>query len=134
MWVNIITASKMTGYSQREIKRLIDKGAFPFFYNGRRTYKFELDDLIQGMKEDMKAAQEASRKKWEEQHMGARPFDFAGGIKNLKAEARAELRKVAEEQKKNHQVIMSADRGNEFDFRSQLKRLRKEIPGKKENA
>ena len=132
MWVNIITASRMTGYTQREIKRLLDKGALPYFHNGHRTYKFELDDLIQAMKDDMKAAQEASQKKWEAQQDGARPFDFAAGLKALKVEAKADLKKAAEEQKKNHQVIMSTDRGSEFDFRSQLKRLRKEIPGKKE--
>ena len=36
MWVNISQAAKLTGYKYGEIRRLIAKGAFPFYHNGNR--------------------------------------------------------------------------------------------------
>lgn len=45
MWVNISQAAKLTGYKYGEIRRLIAKGAFPFYHNGRKSFKFELEDL-----------------------------------------------------------------------------------------
>lgn len=44
----------------------------------------------------------------------------------LKAEAKVDKRKIAEEKRRTCRVIKGGDRGNEFDFRSQLKRLQKE--------
>lgn len=66
------------------------------------------------------------------QQLGARPFDFKGA--RLKAEAKVEKRKIAEEKRHTCRVIKGGDRGNEFDFRSQLKRLQKEASGKNETA
>ena len=127
MWVNISQAAKLTGYKYGEIRRLIAKGAFPFYHNGKKAFKFELEDLKAAMKAEMEATQAAAKKKWEEQQLGARPFDFKGGMARLKAEAKVE--------KRNHcRVIKGGDRGNEFDFRSQLKRLQKEAAGKNETA
>lgn len=115
MWVNISQAAKLTGYKYSEIRRLISKGAFPFYHNGKKAFKFELEDL-----------KTAAKKKWEEQQLGARPFDFKGGMARLKTEAKVDKRKIAEEKRRTCRVIKGGDRGNEFDFRSQLKRLQKE--------
>ena len=82
----------------------------------------------------MAATQAAAKKKWEEQQLGARPFDFKGGMARLKAEAKVEKRKIVEEKRNHCRVIKGGDRGNEFDFRSQLKRLQKEASGKNETA
>ena len=90
MWVNISQAAKLTGYKYGEIRRLIAKGAFPFYHNGRKSFKFELEDLKTAMKAEMEATQAAAKKKWEEQQLGARPFDFKGGMARLKAEAKVE--------------------------------------------
>ena len=78
MWVNISQAAKLTGYKYGEIRRLIAKGAFPFYHNGKKAFKFELEDLKTAMKAEMEATQAAAKKKWEEQQLGARPFDFSG--------------------------------------------------------
>lgn len=126
MWVNISQAAKLTGYKYSEIRRLISKGAFPFYHNGKKAFKFELEDLKTAMKAEMAATQAAAKKKWEEQQLGARPFDFKGGMARLKAEAKVDKKKVAEEKRRTCRVIKDGDRGNEFDFRSQLKRLQKE--------
>lgn len=134
MWVNISQAAKLTGYKYGEIRRLIAKGAFPFYHNGKKAFKFELEDLKTAMKAEMEATQAAAKKKWEEQQLGARPFDFKGGMARLKAEAKVEKRKIDEEKRHTCRVIKGGDRGNEFDFRSQLKRLQKEASGKNETA
>lgn len=134
MWVNISQAAKLTGYKYGEIRRLIAKGAFPFYHNGKKAFKFELEDLKTAMKAEMEATQAAAKKKWEEQQLGARPFDFKGRMARLKAEAKVEKRKIAEEKRHTCRVIKGGDRGNEFDFRSQLKRLQKEASGKNETA
>ena len=134
MWVNISTAARLTGYKYSEIRRLISKGAFPFYHNGKKAFKFELEDLKIAMKAEMEATQAAAKKKWEEQQLGARPFDFKGGMARLKEEAKVEKRKIAEEKRNHCRVIKGGDRGNEFDFRSQLKRLQKEAAGKNETA
>ena len=63
MWVNISQAAKLTGYKYGEIRRLIAKGAFPFYHNGRKSFKFELEDLKTAMKAEMEATQAAAKKK-----------------------------------------------------------------------
>lgn len=45
-----------------------------------------------------------------------------------------EKQKIAAEKRNHCRVIKGGDRGNEFDFRSQLKRLQKEAAGKNETA
>ena len=134
MWVNISQAAKLTGYKYSEIRRLISKGAFPFYHNGKKAFKFELEDLKTAMKAEMAATQAAAKKKWEEQQLGARPFDFKEGMARLKAEAKVDKRKITEGKRRTCRVIKGGDRGNEFDFRSQLKRLQKEAAGKNETA
>ena len=59
MWVNISQAAKLTGYKYGEIRRLIAKGAFPFYHNGKKAFKFELEDLKAAMKAEMEATQAA---------------------------------------------------------------------------
>ena len=59
MWVNISQAAKLTGYKYGEIRRLIAKGAFPFYHNGRKSFKFELEGLKTAMKAEMEATQAA---------------------------------------------------------------------------
>ena len=86
------------------------------------------------MKAEMAATQAAAKKKWEEQQLGARPFDFKGRMARLKAETKVDKRKIAEEKRRTCRVIKGGDRGNEFDFRSQLKRLQKEASGKDATA
>ena len=134
MWVNISQAAKLTGSKYSEIRRLISKGAFPFYHNGKKAFKFELEDLKIAMKAEMEATQAAAKKKWEEQQLGARPFDFKGGMARLKTEAKVDKRKITEEKRRTCRVIKGGDRGNEFDFHSQLKRLQKEAAGKNETA
>lgn len=70
MWVNISQAAKLTGYKYGEIRRLISKGAFPFYHNGKKAFKFELEDLKIAMKAEMEATQAAAKEKWEEQQLG----------------------------------------------------------------
>lgn len=74
MWVNISQAAKLTGYKYSEIRRLIRKGAFPFYHNGKKAFKFELEDLKIAMKAEMEATQAAAKKKWEEQQRGRAPL------------------------------------------------------------
>ena len=134
MWVNISQAAKLTGYKYGEIRRLIAKGAFPFYHNGRKSFKFELEDLKTAMKAEMEATQAAAKKKWEEQQLGRAPLISKEEWRASRRRRKWKSGKIVEEKRNHCRIIKGGDRGNEFDFRSQLKRLQKEASGKNETA
>ncbi len=74
MWVNISQAAKLTGYKYSEIRRLITKGAFPFYHNGKKAFKFELEDLKTAMKAEMAATQAAAKKSGKSSSWGRAPL------------------------------------------------------------